>query len=387
MDSNEIIEKKKSKRNIIFIIISMLVVIAAGTFAWLSYRTNNTAMVLTIGEIQSIQVTLTPYQINGSMGSVNSYTSGIVTNVKAANNASTSKKFKLYYKVDSIDSALAISAFKYTITRSTSENGTYSKLGSDGSFAGVTSGSEVNVLEETLTAGQTYYYKVYLWLDGSGDVSSAQGKTFTGELRAEIISLSDQYQQVEYLESSGATQYILTDVKPSSNFKLEADVYCASGASNDQPSFAGVADTKSVQYYYNSAGVPKLWATGGSIGGSTAYYNQKIHYIAITNSSGMKLNTNGATYNSSSIIYPGASSRYLTIFAYNGSGGPNYYFKGRIYNLRLYDNDVLIRNFVPCYDKYNKINTTTYNAGLCDVLQNKFYPNQGTGNFTYGSAV
>lgn len=190
-DNKNINEKKISKKNIVFIILSMIAVIIAGTFAWLSYRTQDTAMVLTIGEIKSAQITLTPYQINASIGSVTGYSSGIVTNVDAVNNGTTSKKFKLYYKVDSIDSNLAISAFKYTITRSTSKNGTYSKLGSDGSFTGVTSGSEVNILEETLTAGQTYYYKVYLWLDGSGNVSSAQGKTFTGELRAEIISLSD----------------------------------------------------------------------------------------------------------------------------------------------------------------------------------------------------
>ena len=181
-------EKRTSKKGIIALIISMVVVILAGTFAWLSYRTQDTAMVLTIGDIQSVQVTLTPYQINKSMGSVNAYSSGIVTNVEAVNNASSSKKFKLYYQVDSIDSELAISSLKYTVTRSSTKNGTYSVYGTTGNFAGVTSGSEVTVLEETLTAGQTWYYKVYLWLDGSGNVSSAQGKTFTGELRADILN-------------------------------------------------------------------------------------------------------------------------------------------------------------------------------------------------------
>ena len=78
------------------------------------------------------------------------------------------------------------------------------------------------------------------------------------------------------------------------------------------------------------------------------------------------------------------SSRYLMIFAYNGTSGPNYYFKGRIYNLRLYDNNVLIRNFVPCY----KINGNQNIPGMYDTVTATFYE-KGTnsGDFTYGPAV
>ena len=381
MDNNE---NKISKKNLIFMIFTIVAVLMAGTFAWLSYRTQDTAMVLTVGDIENVRVVLSPYQINSSIGSVTSYTSGAVTNVEAVNNNTSSKKFKLYYKVDSIDSNLAITSFKYTITRSTSKNGTYSKYGSDGNFSGVKSGDSVVILEENLSAGQTYYYKVYLWLDGSGNVSSAQGKSFVGELRAEIISLSDQYQQVEYIESTG-TQYILTDVIPSANFKLEASVYAVSG-SGSQPSFAGVADTKSIQYYYDSSGKPKVWTNAGSVGSSTAYYGQTINYIAETNSSGMTLNVNGTKF-TSSYVYPGATTRYLMLFAYNASSGPAYYFSGRIYNLKLYDNNVLIRSFVPCYDKYNLLSTGKYDAGLCDIVNNKFYGNNGTGYFNYGNNV
>ena len=382
MGGNEnITEKKRSKRGIVVIVISMIAVILAGTFAWLSYRTNDTAMVLTIGEIQSIQVTLTPYQINSSMGSVNSYTSGIVTNIEAKNNASTSKKFKLYYKVDSIDSALAISAFKYTITRSTNKNGTYSKLGSDGSFTGVTSGSEVNILEETLTSGQTYYYKVYLWLDGSGNVSSAQGKTFTGELRAEIISLSDQYQQVEYLESSG-TQYILTDAVATDTHGVYARlastdissdlVYFGSRGSGNTRFWVGNATT---MYF----GWGSLLSTRTTISANTIYTIQMNYY------NNRKTIVNGTTTNS--ITTSLATNSYpIAIFGGN-TGSITAKSKIKLYELKISNGSEDILHFVPCYDKYNKINSTTYNAGLCDIIHNKFYPNQGTGNFTYGSAV
>ena len=180
--------KNKTKlRHIIISVLVMILVIIAGTFAWLSFRSKDTAMVLTIGQIDNVRITLSPYQIKSNMGSVLDYSSGTVTNIEAINNSSSSKKFKLYYKINTIDSNLAISSFKYTITRSSTKNGTYTKYGNDGSFSGTSSGTEKTILEETLTSGQTYYYKVYVWLDGNGDVSSAQGKTFNAELRADIL--------------------------------------------------------------------------------------------------------------------------------------------------------------------------------------------------------
>lgn len=80
------------------------------------------------------------------------------------------------------------------------------------------------------------------------------------------------------------------------------------------------------------------------------------------------------------------NSNKIAIFGGN-TGSVNYKSKIKLYELKISKDSEDILHFVPCYDKYNKINATTYNAGLCDVLQNKFYPNQGTGNFTYGNAV
>ena len=85
------------KRHILMIIFLMIGVIVIGTFAWLSYRTQDTAMVLTVGEIDSVRVTLKPYQINSTMGSVTGYTSGIVTEVTASNSGAYTGSFRLFY--------------------------------------------------------------------------------------------------------------------------------------------------------------------------------------------------------------------------------------------------------------------------------------------------
>ena len=186
-------ENSGNKRTILIIIFIMIAIIITGTFAWLSYRTNDTAMVLTIGEINSVQVTLSPYQINKKIASVTTYTSGIVTDVTAVNNSPSDRNIKLYYQINQIDSALAISSFKYVITKSTNGGSNYTSY-STGSFAAASSNSTKVILEESLPGlGTTYMYKVYLYLDGStGNNSSAAGKVFNGELRAEIAE--GQYQ-------------------------------------------------------------------------------------------------------------------------------------------------------------------------------------------------
>ena len=46
-----------------------------------------------------------------------------------------------------------------------------------------------------------------------------------------------------------------------------------------------------------------------------------------------------------------------------------------------YDNNILVRDFVPCYRKEDGV------IGLCDVVTQEFYENQGTGNFKKGEDI
>ena len=49
-----------------------------------------------------------------------------------------------------------------------------------------------------------------------------------------------------------------------------------------------------------------------------------------------------------------------------------------LYNFKMYDNDALVRNFIPCYRKSDNA------AGLYDTVNNVFYTNAGTGKFIIG---
>ena len=182
---------EKNNRKVFIMILSLALVIISGTFAWLSWRTQKTSLVLTVGDIRGLTVTLKPYQINDSLSPVSSYTDGIVIDITASNAKTEADNFKLFYKIDTIDNALIDSGFKYTITKCTANCDTSSNYtipsGSGGNFASASSNSNLNIYQETVPANTTYKYKVYLWIDSSGgNQSNMQNKTFQGELRAKI---------------------------------------------------------------------------------------------------------------------------------------------------------------------------------------------------------
>jgi len=50
----------------------------------------------------------------------------------------------------------------------------------------------------------------------------------------------------------------------------------------------------------------------------------------------------------------------------------------KVYSFKLYDGETLIRNFIPCVRKEDGV------AGMFDTVQQKFYENNGTGDFVWG---
>ena len=234
-------------------------------------------------------------------------------------------------------------------------------------------GGSVSQTSKEVTYGTNY---------GTLPTPTKSGSTFLG-----WSSLPSGYRQVEYIESTG-TQYILTDTIPTSNFKVVADVYLSSYSS--ETCFAGARDSstnKGIECYYSS-GVPRFWINGTAstyIGTSNyTFYEEKIHYESSTSPSATKLYTNVTGNFSTTAIYNGSGNTTpLMLFAYNSKGNAAYFFRGRIYNIQLYDNDAIVNDFIPC------INSSTNKAGLYDMITNNFYANKATaGNdFNTGNSI
>ena len=174
------------KRYILSLIIAILVIISLGTYAWLSYRTNDTAMVLTVGDINNVRITMNPYQIDAKMSPNLTYTGQPYTTVEVINNSSEAKNITLFYTVNAIDSELATSNLKYTIEKQAVGASSYTHVTPDGNFSGASQGSVITIVDELVPVGTTMY-KVYVWLySANGNQGNIPGKKFNAELNATI---------------------------------------------------------------------------------------------------------------------------------------------------------------------------------------------------------
>ena len=101
---------------------------------------------------------------------------------------STPRKIKLYYHINNIDSELSSSDFKYTITKSNDNGVTYNEY-LNGTFNNTKDNDNLYIMDDYVSENSQPKYKVYLWLNGSDTAQgNIQGKSFSGELRAEINS-------------------------------------------------------------------------------------------------------------------------------------------------------------------------------------------------------
>ena len=173
--------------------------------------------------------------------------------------------------------------------------------------------------------------------------------------------LPSGYTQVNYIRATN-NSYIDTGYKPNANTNIKMKIIVSNGTARPFGVLEGNVG------YLNSVGYWRIFATGGQKIEPMGTYDYEIQ--------GNKV------YRDGELIYTGGipiSFNYnLYLFASNQNGTPNYGTNGYLYYFKIYDNDVLVRDFIPCYRNSDNV------VGLYDLVNNVFYTNQGTGSFTYG---
>jgi len=196
------------------------------------------------------------------------------------------------------------------------------------------------------------------------------------------------YIPIEYLESTG-TQYIDTGFVPNINSGMEIDVY---SVRSDKPTFAmassgnqdylqfgasaasSVSDRNILVYNGHSENQEKYWYAQNIYGAGTGRYT-----ITIDGQNFSIKASNGSVYKKSVSNSPYVITANIYLFGRNYGGTPEP-SKTRIYFCKLYDNNTLVRDFIPVLDS----------AGIpCmyDRVEDKFYYNSGTGNFIAGPVI
>lgn len=111
-------------------------------------------------------------------------------------------------------------------------------------------------------------------------------------------------------------------------------------------------------------------------GSTTVRINPSIGvlYTSVQDKTGVIINETDV-YNYDDTVTDFTSTATLRLM-FNSTG-----FNGKIYEFKLYDNDILVRNFIPCYRKSDNV------AGMYDIVSGKFFTNDGTGSFAVGNNI
>lgn len=191
-----------------------------------------------------------------------------------------------------------------------------------------------------------------------------------------------KYTPVDYIESSG-TQYVDTGFKPNNNTKVECQVYYYGNTSSSSGFFFyGARDSGAVAqfgcYVDATSSVNKAEPRYGTQNGTRANLAHASTHNILQDKNVFTLDSTTTVTMTSQTFQ---TNYNMYIFGMNTGGGVgSVALSGnRVYSFKIYDNATLVRDFIPVID-YNNV------ACLFDKVENKFYYNQGTGSFTYGTA-
>ena len=199
---------------------------------------------------------------------------------------------------------------------------------------------------------------------------------FQAVTEMQAARLPDGYTELTYIQSSG-TQYIDTGFKPKATTRtvMKANVTNVSGFST----FFGTRNATS-----QTASQAYLAAASSSTQYRSDYFGStlSINVNTTVKMTTVDKNKNVCTFNDDTITNKSSvasASANMFLLALNNAGSANYFLNAKLYSCDIYDNDVLVRDFVPCKNPSGVI-------GLYDVVNGVFYQNAGTGEFTAGEA-
>ena len=201
------------------------------------------------------------------------------------------------------------------------------------------------------------------------------------------MSLPYTYQQVEYIEGTG-TQYIDTGYIPQGNTEVRADIQFTHTSATYDGTHAAIfgASSSDKRFYMNFGAMNQqynqIFFWNGANNETTVWAtlnNVTLKHKFIFNNIGLKVDN--TLYAKQGTLV--ACTRNFLFFTYvnRTTGNVNLPSKYKLYNGQIYENDVLVRDLVPCYRKSDE------EIGLYDLVNDAFYTNAGTGTFIKGPNV
>ena len=191
--------------------------------------------------------------------------------------------------------------------------------------------------------------------------------------------LPTEYQKLKYIETTG-TQYINTNFIPNNNTKIEVTYMLTNVLT--QIIFGSRAEADSSRAYngifvtHRSSTAKVAWGKGLNSNIDIQNYNDiNVKYKVFFDKNNIYFNNN-LVHNFLDVIWDGNYSIFAGCI--NTKGRAEFYAKCKYYNIKIWNENTLERDLVPCYRKSDNV------VGLYDLVNDIFYTNQGTGEFIYG---
>ena len=185
------------------------------------------------------------------------------------------------------------------------------------------------------------------------------------------MALPGGYTQLRYIESTGA-QYINTGFNANNNTRVVIDAQ-ATGTSGTLFLFGcrEANNSKSFCFFYYQ---------GWSADYETNDQRKTFSNVTYTDRLLVDFNKTNCSVNGASASFSAATFQSpvpLYLFAVNTNGTISGQLSARLYSCKIYDNDTLVRDYVPARSSGGVI-------GLYDMVSGDFKTNAGTGAFTAG---
>ena len=162
--------------------------------------------------------------------------------------------------------------------------------------------------------------------------------------------VTNDYQEVEYLESTG-TQYIDTGYLPNNNTKVDIKFMALDNPEGARPLFGSRknVETNSFTVFYRTSTIGRIDYGNYSDSNPTIKFNDNTIHTFVKDKEknyldGKYINSNNS--NDFSCDYP----MYINNVNTSGSSFSRL-FNSRLYYTKIYDDDLLVRNFVPVIRK------------------------------------
>ena len=179
-----------------------------------------------------------------------------------------------------------------------------------------------------------------------------------------------EYKEVEYIQSNG-TQYIDTGFIP--NYESNAEVSFMATVEQAVGGVIGCYKSYGTDMYIVDM-VGSFWGTQSNT--NYSFNVNEKHTVKITD---------GVFYDNGIMYWKPSDTTFtcpvnMTMFAFNTPSGAVQFFTGKIYFCQIYNNDTLVRDFIPVVGSDGV-------AGLWDKVEQVFYGNAGTGAFVAGAII